>query len=59
VGYNQEKICATKEAGAESLILSPGLGFGLELGGPIRVGQQTVSAMRVRWRTAQPELCAP
>jgi hypothetical protein len=37
-----------RKAGAESLILSPGLGFGLELGGPIRVGQQTVSAMRVR-----------
>ena len=52
MGYNQEKICATKEAGAESLILSPGLGFGLELGSPIELcSSQLMSTKHARNQT--------
>ena len=37
-----------KTAGAESLTLSPGLYFGLELGGPIQVGSQTIDVDEAR-----------
>ena len=40
-----------KKAGVESLTLSPGLEFGLELGGPMQVGQQAIDVGQARSST--------
>ena len=38
VGHNEEMVCTTEMAGAESQTLSPGLEYGLELGGSVELG---------------------
>ena len=40
-----------KMAGVENQTLSPGLGFGLELGGPILVGWQAIDVDQARSST--------